>query len=84
MYAQRSLKGDYMCEYCKNAKTGNDLKSIVEVEYDCGILGRINISTEILRANDNPSLAISITTDGTSCEKYVPINFCPMCGEKLN
>lgn len=72
-----------MCEYCKNAMTGDDIKDIISTKYDCDILGDIYIDVAILRNNGSPALGASILTAKTSSQTLMPINYCPMCGDKL-
>lgn len=72
-----------MCEYCRYVDTGNDYKCLKTFSIDCGIMGNIDAGIAVSRDSITKEATLCIAT-GDSYEVATKINFCPMCGRKLN
>ena len=72
-----------MCEFCKNAATGNHYKPILSHVIDLGYLGGIDVDVAIRHNNEGkPDLFLDIVND---TEDEIEVNlgrafYCPICG----
>ena len=71
-----------MCEFCKNVETGNDYNPIVSSEINLGFAGTLFIDVSLGRGA-KMNLDCCMDTKDNNSSKSVKINFCPMCGRKL-
>ena len=75
-----------MCEYCKNATTGNNYNPIVSIEFDFGFIGKMTVDTVILGdkfGNARIGIAACMDQADSNMEETVKMNFCPICGQKF-
>ena len=77
-----------MCDFCKNVFTGNDYKPIVSSTADLGFAGEISTDVVLVRDMKTGKAAMELSSCMDAKDIWsvddAPVNFCPVCGEKLN
>lgn len=66
------------CEYCSEHKNLAHIRSVVNALAEDQSCGEVELSI------DGDSLYIVLNHSGSSLVHTMEINFCPMCGRKLN
>ena len=76
-----------MCEFCKNVKTGDDFNPILDKDFNCGILGKINVCIDLSYEHEMRIGIFTISKSGYDSTEVgytkKKIKYCPMCGERL-
>lgn len=71
-----------MCEYCNQDKNGIKGKEFI-LQPTAGFQNDRYYSSWIMKNKSDKKAGIMIITNGTN-GVYFDINYCPMCGRKLN
>lgn len=82
-----------MCEYCKNIFTESDYTDLFEfpIRVNVGdtereIQHRIGYFSAGIVAQDDeskPVIEATVSIGEMVCSKYIPIKYCPICGQDL-
>ena len=72
------------CSFCRIGQVNDDNTFLVDEKLDFGILGEKDISVVICKDSEEKYFLQTAITDGTDLfYKNTVINFCPVCGRKL-
>lgn len=73
------------CEYCNPPSVGKDeVKIMFEGSFEyLGDEGMNDFNLSIYVSPNHPNIIVRENNDNLSDSKFIPINYCPMCGRKL-
>lgn len=75
-----------MCDYCNSSNNLTAKIPILDVDLDCGILGKARVGAFIKNYNNVSYIDMTMNSyglGGRTVSKLTAINFCPMCGRQM-